>query len=66
MSNETRKKEQLFNLSDELYMAEDKLDGCFNSREFPELRSINQRYDDLISELNEFWVIVTTEMDRTK
>ncbi len=52
--DEDRIKERLSDLRDEIYNAEDLIDGVYNSRDknFKKYKEVNVRYDALLKDMN--------------
>ena len=52
--------ERLNDLLEEVYHAEDVIDGCFNSEEFEDLSMINEQYEFTLRTLRDFMSIIST------
>ena len=59
------REQRLTELRDELFNAENRVDGCYYSgdEKFSDLTEINQRYEKLISDMNKLIELINKEIN---
>jgi|DEB0MinimDraft_12_1074336.scaffolds.fasta_scaffold73464_3 hypothetical protein len=59
------KEMRLRDLCDEIYNAEDCIDGCYNSQdsEYSDLTEVNEKYNNLIRDMNSLVDLLRTEIE---
>jgi hypothetical protein len=61
------RKDRLLDLRDEVYHAEDVIDGCYNpdNIEDSDLVEINKRYKELLVDMNDLFALLEREIEKS-